>query len=34
MDKINIQNEELRREFDELKKRIEELMLIKDKLKS
>lgn len=34
MDKINIQNEELRREFDELKKRIEELMFIKDKLKS
>lgn len=34
MDKINIQDKELRREFDELKKRIEELMLLKDKLKS
>ena len=34
MDKINIQNEELRREFYKLKKRIEELMLLKDKLKS
>ena len=34
MGKLNIQNEELRREFYELKKRIEELMLLKDKLKS
>lgn len=34
MDKINIQNEELKREFDELKEWIEELMLLKEKLKS
>ncbi|MBU2617973.1 MAG: hypothetical protein KKI07_04795 [Euryarchaeota archaeon] len=34
MDKINIQDEALRKEFDELKKRIEELMLLKEKLKS
>ncbi len=34
MSEVNIQNEELRREFCELKKRIEELMLLKDKLKS
>ncbi|NYT00954.1 MAG: hypothetical protein GKB99_04455 [Methanocellales archaeon] len=34
IDKINIQNEELKRDFYKLKKRIEELMLLKDKLKS
>ena len=33
IDKISIQDEALRREFDELKKRIEELMLLKEKLK-
>ncbi len=34
MDKIPIRAESLREEFDELKKRIEELMLLKEKLKS
>lgn len=34
MDKIPIRAESLRKEFEELKKRIEELMLLKEKLKS